>query len=240
MRPRAALVTVCLAMAAPIQGQQDGFRSLFDGQSLLGWEGDETVFRVVDGAIVGGTLEAPIPEGQHLCTTEQFGDFELRVSGRIEGEQNSGVGFRSRRLTGSTEVAGYQADMGWLPAWAMPIVSDVEEVEGDRYPLWGSLLDEYRPDPGRYPDPDNPYRLIAVADRDVIEDVLRDDDWNDVVVRAQGPRIEIWLNGVRTVDHVERDDVPRRGFICLQLHSGNASRAWYRDISIRELDGSGR
>ena len=240
MRLRTRLVVALLAMAAPIQGQQDGFRSLFDGQTLQGWEGDEAVFRVMGGAIVGGTLEAPIAEGHHLCTTEQFRDFELRVSGRIEGEQNAGVGFRSRRLAGSTEVAGYQADMGWLPGWAMPIVSDLEEVEGDSYPLWGSLLDEYRQDPGRYPDAANPYRLIAVADRDVIEDVLRDDDWNDVVVRARGPRIEIWLNGAQTVDFIEHDDISPEGFICLQLHSGNASRAWYKDISIRELNGPSR
>lgn len=29
---------------------------LFNGESLEGWEGSNTVFRVEDGAIVGGTL----------------------------------------------------------------------------------------------------------------------------------------------------------------------------------------
>ena len=31
--------------------------SLFDGKSLDGWEGDEKVWKVVDGTICGGSLE---------------------------------------------------------------------------------------------------------------------------------------------------------------------------------------
>jgi hypothetical protein len=54
-------------MGTPSGGRYEAFAlpqptstSLFDGRSLDGWEGDGTLFRVADGAIVGGTLEQPI------------------------------------------------------------------------------------------------------------------------------------------------------------------------------------
>jgi hypothetical protein len=132
-------------------------------------------------------------------------------------------------------VSGYQADMGYLPATSMPVVSDISEVDGDTYPLWGSLLDELRPNPGRYPDAAAPYRLLAVADRGLVEQALRPDDWNDIAVTVRGPRIQIQLNGVQTVDFVEEQNVPRTGYICLQLHSGGPSRASYRGLYIKEI-----
>ena len=139
----------------------------------------------MDGAIVGGNLEAAISQSEHLCTTREFSDFELLVEGRVEGDPNAGVGFRSQRLPGSNEVAGYQADMGFLSGRGMSVVSDVDDLDLDSsYPLWGSLLDEFRQHPGRYPDPATPYWLLAVADREVVDEALREDDWNELAVTA--------------------------------------------------------
>ena len=127
----ATLVAVSLCHA-----QEKGFTPLFDGRSLQGWEGNETAFRVMDGAIVGGNLEAAISQSEHLCTTREFSDFELLVEGRVEGDPNAGVGFRSQRLPGSNEVAGYQADMGFLSGRGMSVVSDVDDLDLDSsYPL---------------------------------------------------------------------------------------------------------
>jgi len=52
---------------------------LFDGKTFQGWEGNLKVFRIVDGAIVGGTLEKPLAHNEFFCTTKQYGDFELRM-----------------------------------------------------------------------------------------------------------------------------------------------------------------
>ena len=148
-----SLPTACLAMItiAVIAGAQAGdFVRLFDGQSLVGWEGNQSVFRVLDGAIVGGTLEAPIPQSEFLCTTQEFDDFELRLSARIKGGSNAGVQFRSQRVPGSNQVGGYQADMGFTPGESIPRLSNVTNVDTNQtYPLWGSLLDEYRPEVSR-------------------------------------------------------------------------------------------
>jgi hypothetical protein len=116
------------------------------------------------------------------------------------------------------------------------MLSDAKDVDGSKeYPLWGSLLDELRPDPGRYRDPKIPYWLLAVAHRDVVERALNQDGWNELMVTARGPRIAISLNGVPTADYVEKAAVVQKGLVCLQVHNGGPSRAWYKDIAIREL-----
>ena len=56
------------------------------------------------------------------------------------------------------------------------------------------------------------------------------------VIRCQGPRIQLWLNGARMVDYTETDDkIDRGGIIALQIHGGGPSEAWYKDITITEL-----
>ena len=210
---------------------------LFDGTTLDGWEGDLDMFRVEAGAIVGGTLAEPIEQNSNLCTIRSFDDFELSLDARIEGSQNAGVFFRSERIPDSNEVGGYQADMGFLPSEFIPQLSDLERVDWDGdYPLWGSLLDEYRPIEDRYRSPIGPFWLLAVAEARQVEEVLDPTGWNTVVVRAVGPRIEISLSGVRTIEFVEDADVPSAGVICLQVHYGGPSIASYRNLAIRVID----
>ena len=90
---------------------EEGFVALFDGKTLAGWEGDEALWKVADGMIVG---DSPgIKQNEFLATKKIYRDFELRLEFRLrEGLGNTGVQFRSRRVEGSSEVSGYQADIG--------------------------------------------------------------------------------------------------------------------------------
>ena len=213
------------------------YPSVLGRQYWVDKEGNMQMFRVIDGAIVAGSTDAPIELSEFLCTTEEFGDFELKVEARMtESHQIAGVQFRAQRVAGSMYVGGYQADMGFIRAEAIPMLSDIESVETNApYPLWGSLLDEHRPEPSRYQDPDAPYWLLAVANRSLVDNVLNPGDWNNVTVRAVGPSISIWLNGTQTVDYVEEEPVPETGLICLQVHLGEPSQAMYRNISLRTI-----
>ena len=69
--------------------QADEFAPLFDGNSLAGWEGNLDTFRIEDGAIVGGTLKAPIPRNEFLCTKEQYRRLRtpVEVQGARQGSQ---------------------------------------------------------------------------------------------------------------------------------------------------------
>ena len=79
------------ALALPAQNSPNGFRPLFDGSTLRGWQieqGPESAFYVQDGAIV-------IHEGSGypawLRTEQEFENFELRGEMFIKGWANSGI-----------------------------------------------------------------------------------------------------------------------------------------------------
>lgn len=235
-RDVAALVAVALLVGSPVRAQEPV--PLFDGRTLEGWEGDQTVFRVESGAIVGGSLTRSLAQSEYLCTTREYADFEVHLRARLEGEGdlNGGVQFRSQRVADSNEVGGYQADLGWIPSRVIPMLSDVVLADTTGvFPLWGTLIDQFRPDPGRYPAPGPPVRLLSVADRGTVLGVLRRGDWNELAVLAVGDTIEVRLNGVLTAQYLESSDVPTTGRICLQVHAGPPSRASYRDIRIQEF-----
>ncbi len=189
---------------------EPGFTPLFDGRLLSGWEGNAAWFRVEQRAIVGGNLQDKIPHNYFLCTTREFGDFDLRLQVKTVGEgANGGIQFRSRRIAGSEEVSGYQADVGGI---------------GERL-IWGSLYDESRR-----------RRFVAEAAPEVIKPLVKPDDWNDYRIRCVGPKIELFVNGQRTVEYTEPDDtIPQTGIIGLQIHSGPATEVWYRHLRIKTL-----
>jgi hypothetical protein len=191
---------------------EEGFTAIFDGKTLDGWEGDEKVFRVEDGAIVGGNLKEKIPHNFFLCTEKEYENFELRLQAKLVGEgANAGVQFRTKRIPNHHEVSGYQCDMG--------IMSGKN--------IWGSLYDESRRN-----------KFLVTGPHEEVEKSMKADGWNDFVIRCEGPHIQIWTNGIQTVDYTEKDDsVARKGILAVQIHGGPPSEAWYRNLRIKELSG---
>ena len=202
-----ALATSVLAGAPVAQTPGSGAPvPIFDGRTFEGWEGDRKIFRVESGAIVGGSLQNKIARNEFLCTTARYGDFELRLKVKLLGDgANAGIQFRTARIPGDHEVIGYQADMG--PGY------------------WGALYDESRRK-----------KILAAPDAATIKGLVKAADWNDYVIRAEGTRVQLVLNGVRTVEYTEADPtVDARGLICVQIHSGPPSEAWYKDITLLDL-----
>jgi hypothetical protein len=201
-------LAVAIAFSLPTNCRADA-KSLFDGKTFAGWEGDtKNTWRIEDGAIVGGSLDKVVPRNEFLCTTKSYGDFELRVKFKLLGDRakaNAGVQFRTRRIPNHHEVSGYQADVG------------------QHY--WGALYDESRRN-----------KVLAQPDKALLEKAVKHDDWNEYVIRCEGPRIRLWLNGTLTVDYTEKDDkIERTGIIGLQVHGGAKTKALYKDIRIEEL-----
>ena len=117
------LVAFVLLPVIALAADEEGYRMLFNGKDLTGWDGDTNLWKIADNCIVG---DSPgIKHNQFLCTKDEFGDFELKLEFRMQdGVGNSGVQFRTKRVPNSTEVSGYQADIG------------------EKY--WGCLYDESR------------------------------------------------------------------------------------------------
>lgn len=191
---------------AATAASDQGFQPLFDGKSFAGWEGDQSVFRIADNAVVGGNLQAPIPHNYFLATTREYADFELRLEFRLVGQEtNAGVQLRSVRIPNHHEMIGYQADLGQS--------------------YWGCLYDESRRN-----------RVLARPDAAKLAQVLRSNDWNTYRIRCEGRRIQLWINDFQTVDYTEDDEqIVQRGRIALQIHGGPPGEAWYRGLQIREL-----
>lgn len=184
-------------------------KPLFDGRTLDGWEGDQKLWRVENGVIVGGSLQEKMARNVFLATTRSFQNFELKLKLKIEGTEgfiNSGVQIRSVRVPNSTEMAGYQVDAG--EGW------------------WGKLYDESR------------RRKVVgeAADLPKVTAAVRASDWNEVRIRAEGPRIRSWLNGVAALDYTETEpNIAQDGSIGLQVHGGGKVRVQFKEITIEEL-----
>ena len=183
---------------------------LFDGKTFTGWEGDTgSVWRIEDGALVAGSLEKKQEKNNFLATEKKYGDFELTLKWKLEGTEgfvNGGVQFRTVRIPNHHEVSGYQADLG----------------KG----YDGALYDESRRK-----------KMMAQPTPEVLAKAQKPlGEWNDYRIRAEGKHIQIWLNGVLTVDYTEAEtNIDATGIIAVQIHGGATSIVRYKDLMIEEL-----
>jgi putative membrane-bound dehydrogenase-like protein len=94
----------------PILATSDNVKDFFNGKDLAGWDGDQSLWRVENGEIVG---KSPgISRNEFLRSHLLAGDFRLRVKVKLVPDAgNSGIQFRSEALPGG-EVKGPQADIG--------------------------------------------------------------------------------------------------------------------------------
>ncbi len=197
------MVLMCLATSM-VHAAEEGFTPLFNGKDLTGWEGREDLWKVANGMITGSS--PGLKQNHFLVTKEDFGNFEMRFEVRLQNpKENSGVQFRSQRLENSTEMTGYQADIG--PGY------------------WGSLYDESRRN-----------KILAAAKPEVIKQTLKEKEWNDYVIRAEGKHITLSINGVTTIDYTEPDGaIPQKGKFGLQVHAGGPFQIDFRNIRIKTL-----
>jgi hypothetical protein len=89
---------------------------------------------------------------------------------------------------------------------------------------WGDIYDEHRRG-----------KLIG-GDLRTLRHLLKEDGWNSYIIRAKGNHHELYINGVKTCDYIEKDrKIPATGVIAVQIHSGGAAKVQFRDLTITEL-----
>ena len=182
--------------------------SLFDGKTLAGWEGDAAWWRVEAGEIRGGSLTTKVPKNFFLATEKSYQNFDLRVKLRLTGTGfvNSGIQMRSVRVPNSSEMSGYQVDYG--KGW------------------YGKIYDESRRN-----------KVIAESkDAAAVLAAVKEGEWNEYRILAEGNRIRSWVNGVPALDYVETEpNIAADGKIGIQIHSGGMAEIQAKDILIEEL-----
>jgi hypothetical protein len=67
------------------------------------------------------------------------------------------------------------------------------------------------------------------------EKILKEDDWNRMVIEVNGSRVMTWLNNELMTDLTDEKIGEGKGVIALQIHDGGGVKVRWRNIFIREL-----
>ncbi len=209
----------------------DGFISIFDGQSLNGWHAvpsdGVSDWTVEDGAIVGSGSQ------DRLCylvwQDDQLDDFILEFQYRLPGEGNTGVEIRSRRdATGKRPFEGYHADLGHVGIGAHILGAwDFHFAQGTEPPC---------PRGTRLVIDSHGHLHSSFIANPLTEQDIRDQDWNEARVIAEGNHFQFSVNGRLASEFT--DYAPLRGLdqgaLGLQIHDKGMT-VQFKDVRLKRL-----
>jgi 3-keto-disaccharide hydrolase len=224
-----------------------GFQQIFDGKSLADWEGDPTVWRVEDGAIVGeSSKEHPVFNAYIWRKNLVVRNFDLKLEIKCEIGGGSGIQYRSQ--TGlpwirpmhpgekprnlNWMMTGPQADI-WYPVNPQH-AQYTGQIYSENSPLgieaWRGEVVERKPGA--------PPQLIGtLGNREALGGYVKINDWNQYEIIARGGVLMQILNGhmmAVLIDDDPKSSNNQPGKIGIELESTPA-KVSVRDIWIREL-----
>jgi hypothetical protein len=224
---------VCLIELTPLTrandggAQDDGFKAIFDGKTLKGWEGAEGYWSVADGAVTGQfTAENNLPSNTFLIWRGgKVGNFHLKLKFRMT-DGNSGIQYRSQEHDDFV-VGGYQADADFGKQW-VGILYD-ERGRGILATRMESVTIK-----------ENGEKSVEKSDGDEKEflDKYDPSQWNTYEIIADGNQLQHIVNGVTTVKVVDQQSEASEseGILAFQLHSGPPMKVQFKDILLKSLD----
>ena len=211
--------------------QAEGWRELFDGESLSGWHGYNGAslasWMIEDGAIKSVGTEGNYGSDMRadLVTDDEFTNFELSIDWKATEGGNSGL------MYGVIEDDQYQS--AWITGPEYQLVDDVGFPEE---------LDELSRTAANY-------AMHPAAANKPLKPV---GEWNTSRIVVRGTHVEHWLNGVKVLEFERwNDDWEARknagkwreapdygsaatGHLVIQDHG---SVFWFRNVKIREIAG---
>ncbi len=185
--------------------------SLFDGQTLRGWKVSDPAYahlwKVESNLITGGDGTGKVPVNSYLITEKTYKNFEFRCLFKLTGDPSTGM--INSGIQYRSELKN--RDMTGYQA-------DI----GDGY--WGDIYDEHRRG-----------KLVS-GELGALKGILNLNGWNSYIVRCTGDRHELYINGVKTADYLEKDNsIPKKGIIGIQIHSGGNAQIFLKNIEIEEF-----
>jgi hypothetical protein len=212
---------------------ETGFRPMFDGQSLKGWDCDPDFWRAEGGEIIGETRADHQPKQNIFCVWRgaKPADFDLKLEYRLTGADtgNSGVQYRSieRPDVGRWVMQGYQAD-----------IDAREQYTGQIYEERGRGFLALRGQFNYIGDGRKPGNVGSLGDGGELKAFIHSGGWNDLEVIARGNTIIQLLNGHVMSGIVDDDKAGRKmdGLIGIQLHKTTGPmKIEARRIRIKEM-----
>jgi hypothetical protein len=191
---------------------ETGFKPIFGGKTLAGWDADPDFWRVENDAIIGETSATHQPKQNTFCIwrSGKPADFELRAQYRITGG-NSGFQYRSveRLDVARWSMQGYQADIDAQQSYTGQLYE-----ERDRGFLAPRGMFAYAQSGAK------PGMIGWVGQPDELKGFIKNGDWNEMHIVARGSSLVHLINGHVMCLFVD-DDVAhakRDGLIGIQLH----------------------
>lgn len=209
----------------------DSGRSLFDGKSLNGWDGNPDHWRVENGAILGeNTKENPTKGNTFLIWKDgTLKDFDLTLEYKIEGG-NSGIQYRSFLKPGKQDgwrIGGYQADFESGDRFSGICYGEafrgILSMRGDKTTL---TLNEK----GKLQK-----KAEKFGDAAEIGKAVKKGEWNKYRITAKGFHFTQYINGVKTTELIDNDEKTRRseGLLAFQLHAGPPMKVYFRNVFLK-------
>ena len=233
--------------AASENGGDEGFVQIFDGKSLQGWEGDTAYWRVEAGALVGEITPSKLLKTNSFIVWQggSPADFELKAEFRVTENGNSGIQYRSEKLTDiPNALRGYQAD-----------IDGKNNYTGQNYEERGRTTLAYRGEQvtvNTQPNPEKEGSLRehvknnawtqrevtgSLGSSDSLRSLIKNNDWNTCHIVARGNRLQHFINGVLMSDVTDNDAANRKmsGHLGVQVHVGPPMKVEYRNIRLKQL-----
>ena len=232
------LVTPCVQLSVAQQEETTGFKHIFNGEDLAGWEGDKRYWRVEDGVLIGQTtVDTPTEKNTFLVYQDgEVSDFELRFSYRVTGG-NSGVQYRSE-LINKWVVKGLQADFEDRMHEGKDKFSGMFFEENGR--MFMGQRGEVVVVRTNNENTNKPLieKLATVGDAVELETFIHRDGWNDYTVIASGNVFLHIINGHVMSVGIDEDKANFRksGILAWQLHAGDPLKIEMKDIRLRIMD----
>lgn len=215
-----------------ITGDEPGFRPIFDGKTLNGWEGDPKYWRVEGGSLVGEITPATLIKSNTFIIWRGGApkDFELKADYRMTAQGNSGINYRSvvvpDTVTPSNKFAmrGYQADIDGKNVYT-----------GQNYEEKGRLFLATRGEVTRVVGTRKPVVLSSLGESKDLAAFITP-DWNSYHLIVRGNVLVHILNGHTMCVVIDDDPVGRKmeGLIGVQVHVGGPMKVEYRNFRIKE------
>ncbi|WP_373496246.1 DUF1080 domain-containing protein [Aquiflexum sp.] len=223
--------------------ENEGFISIFDGQSLEGWEGDSVYWRVENGILIGEITPETIVKNNTFLIWEgaEPDDFELKLEFRISENGNSGINYRSGRLTELPyALKGYQADIDGKNTYTG---QNYEERKRTTLAYRGQKTEIQPQDPpGELRDnvERNAWKGLLVVedlgDRDSLKNLIHAEDWNSMHLIIKENVLQHFVNGILMSEVVDKDPInsSSKGYLGVQVHVGPPMKVEFRDIYLKE------
>jgi len=244
--------------------------SIFNGKDLTGWivkakehekEKAATYWSVVNGAIQVDTKGDTKHDYVWLCYDLEVADFDLTLKVRSTRftKGNSGIQIRSRYLKDKKKgrwLSGPQIDLHPRDPFRIGLIYDetkgvnrwihpskknwgISWTDANHTWLWRTLEKD-----GGYMENSNakePNRMTQVG----LTKEEREQGWNVIRIKAQGHKIQTWVNHLPVADYDGSKDlttemhkklkVGTTGKIFLQLHAKDDIGMQFKDIKLLKL-----